>query len=240
MNELLFVSTAVFLGAIVSGLAGFAFSAVAGAILLHAMDADRAVPLMMACSVASQLFTAAALRKSLRFSADTALLIAGACGVVLSVLARSWIDGQSLRWFFGAFLGLYASYLLLRRMPARPTPSGPLSQVLVGAIGGAIGALTAMPGAIPSVWCELRGCTKEQQRGLVQPFIILTQVFALALLALGQKGIPGSIGYDLMAAGPALLLGSWLGLVAFGRVNDAVFRKLVLLLLIVSGVMMLR
>ncbi len=47
----LLLSTAVFLGSFVSGLAGFAFSAAAGVILLHILAPQEAVPLMMACSL---------------------------------------------------------------------------------------------------------------------------------------------------------------------------------------------
>jgi uncharacterized protein len=50
----LLLSAAAFTGAFVAGLAGFAFSAVAGAILLHSFPPLEAVPLMMACSVAVQ------------------------------------------------------------------------------------------------------------------------------------------------------------------------------------------
>jgi hypothetical protein len=50
LGSFLFLSMAVFSGAFVSGLAGFAFSAVAGGILLHVMEPLEAVSLMMACS----------------------------------------------------------------------------------------------------------------------------------------------------------------------------------------------
>lgn len=45
------LTLAVFCGAVVSSFAGFAFSAVAGAILLHMLSPTEAVPLMMACSI---------------------------------------------------------------------------------------------------------------------------------------------------------------------------------------------
>src|SRR5207237_9580030 len=45
------LSIAVFCGAFVSGLAGFAFSAVAGAIRLHVLPPLDAVPLMRACRI---------------------------------------------------------------------------------------------------------------------------------------------------------------------------------------------
>ena len=50
----LIVGLGLFAGAVVSGLMGFAFSAVAGAILLHVLPPSEAVPLMMACSTVTQ------------------------------------------------------------------------------------------------------------------------------------------------------------------------------------------
>ena len=47
-GSFLLLSAAVFLGAFVSGFAGFAFSAVAGGILLHTLLPMEVVPLMMA------------------------------------------------------------------------------------------------------------------------------------------------------------------------------------------------
>ncbi len=63
------LSVAAFAGALVCGLAGFAFSAVAGAILLHFFPPLEAVPLMMACSIASQGANLVILRKTMQ-SAD--------------------------------------------------------------------------------------------------------------------------------------------------------------------------
>jgi hypothetical protein len=61
------LSVAVFFCAFVSGLAGFALSAAAGAILLHMFKPLEAVPLMMACSVGVQAANLWALRESIRW-----------------------------------------------------------------------------------------------------------------------------------------------------------------------------
>jgi hypothetical protein len=53
----------------------------------------------------------------------------------------------------------------------------------IGLLGGLIGGVTAMPGAVPTIWCDLRGIPKEQQRGFVQPYIAAMQIAALAILA---------------------------------------------------------
>jgi uncharacterized protein len=130
-------------------------------------------------------------------------------------------------------------------MLARPAATiiccrGPAVTSAVGFAGGLVGGLTAMPGALPVIWCELRGLPKEQQRGLVQPYIVAMQAFAIALL-LAQ---PGAITRDLLivtaAALPATVAGTFLGLMLFGSIDDRRFRLIVLLLLLVSGALMIR
>src|SRR5262249_41463533 len=57
--------------------------------------------------------------------------------------------------------------------------ASPIIRSMVGFAGGLVGGLTAMPGSLPIIWCDLRGVSKEHQRGEVQPFILTTQVFAI-------------------------------------------------------------
>src|SRR5258708_40043772 len=71
----LLLSAAVFLGSLVSGFAGFAFSAVAGAILLHVLPPMEAVPLMMLCSVAVQAANLWALRQNIQWKESLPLNI---------------------------------------------------------------------------------------------------------------------------------------------------------------------
>ena len=233
------VILAVFLGAVVSGFSGFAFSAAAGAILIHVFEPRETIPLLMGCSIISQLVTMVTLRRSVRFSANPVMLLWGVVGVTFGVAAVNELDPKILRWLFGGFLTAYATYLLVRAPAVRLSFSGPISQSLVGTLGGAVGVFTAMPGALPTIWCELRGCTKEQQRGTVQPFIIGMQVVALTLFALKPGGVPATLPYHLPIALPVLLIGSWIGTLAYQRVDGNVFRKTVLLMLIVSGLAML-
>jgi uncharacterized membrane protein YfcA len=108
---------------------------------------------------------------------------------------------------------------------------------LVGFGGGLIGGLTAMPGAIPTIWCDMHGVPKNQQRGLVQPFIAAMQIFALGLLLI-QHDLSSKVLVDLALSIPALLAGSTLGLLAFRNVNEQTFRRIILGILLVSGVLL--
>jgi uncharacterized membrane protein YfcA len=97
---------AVFLGAIVQGFSGFAFSAVAGAILLQVEAPGFAIPLLMICSLLIQGYILLRLRASISLVASLPYLAGGAGGVVLATLLFDRIEPQLFRQLFGAFLML--------------------------------------------------------------------------------------------------------------------------------------
>src|ERR1700749_2689700 len=106
------LSAAVFAGAFVSGLAGFAFSAVAGGVLLHTLEPLEAVPLMMACSIGVQATNLWALRRSIRWEGSLLLIVGGLIGVPIAVALLQSTDTHLLRRGFGIVVTLYAAYML--------------------------------------------------------------------------------------------------------------------------------
>jgi uncharacterized membrane protein YfcA len=232
------VSAGIFAGALVSGLMGFAFSAVAGAVLLHVMAPTEAVPLMMACSIITQSVSLVALRRSVQWRASAGLIAGGAVGILPALWLLYHVDTQVFRIGFGAFLVAYAAWMLLR--PASGSlrdAAGRVRDVFVGFGGGLVGGLTAMPGAIPTIWCDLRGMAKDQQRGLVQPYIMAMQVFALILMV-SRHTITTEALLNVTLTLPALAAGAVLGLVLFRRVSDRSFRSVALGVLAVSGLLL--
>ncbi|WP_316184336.1 MULTISPECIES: TSUP family transporter [unclassified Bradyrhizobium] len=237
LASFLLLSAAVFSGAFVSGLAGFAFSAVAGAILLHGLQPLEAVPLMMACSVGVQATNLWALRNSIRWKESLVLILGGLLGVPLALWLLRNADARLFQQMFGPTIAVYAATMLfkpglgsVRRMSRHRT-------AIVGFGGGLIGGLTAMPGALPTIWCEMHGLPNTDQRGLVQPFIAVMQIASLGMM-LARQDLSSRVIVDLALSIPALLAGTALGIFAFRRVNDTLFRRLILSILLLSGVLL--
>jgi uncharacterized membrane protein YfcA len=235
IDSFLLLSVAVFLGAFVSGLAGFAFSAVAGAILLHTRTPIEAVPLMMACSVGVQATNLWALRKDIQWKQSLILVLGGLLGVPIAVWLLQATDARTFREIFGLAVALYAGYMLFRPSLTYLTQMNLRRNALVGF--GLIGGLTAMPGALPTIWCDMHGVPKNQQRGLVQPFIAAMQIFALALLLMNHN-VSSKVFFDLLLSIPALIAGSVLGIAAFRNVSEQIFRRIILAILLVSGLLL--
>jgi hypothetical protein len=104
----------------------------------------------------------------------------------------------------------------------------------VGVINGIVGAATGLAGLAAVVWCNLRGWPPAEQRAVFQPVGVAT--FAMMALWFGGTGMISADTVGLFLLGlPALALGTWAGLKAFGRLDEAGFRKVVLGLLFLSG-----
>jgi uncharacterized protein len=227
------LSTAVFAGAFVSGLAGFAFSAVAGAILLHVLQPLEAVPLMMACSVGVQAANLLALRATVQWKESLVLIVGGSLAMPIAVFLLQ--NTRTFRVGFGVLLAIYAGYTLFRptltyfrRMESQGR------NALIGFGGGLIGGLTAMPGALPTIWCDMHGMPKTQQRGLVQPFIAAMQIFGLGLM-ISRNDLSSKVLIDFVVSLPPLAAGTTLGILMFRRINEVTFRRVILIMLFFSG-----
>ena len=68
----------------------------------------------------------------------------------------------------------------------------------------------------------------------MQPFIAMMQVMALSLMLL-HNGLPTKVLMHFTLSLPALAAGTGIGIAMFGRVNDVVFRRVVLGALLVAG-----
>jgi uncharacterized membrane protein YfcA len=229
---------AVGIAALTSGIAGFAFSAICGAMLFQFRhDTVGVVETMLICSIANQAMSVWLLRHEIRLPPLTPFLIGGVIGVPVGVWLLLHLNVQTFKIGLGALLVAYSSYMLLRRpITLQRTSQG--SDVVAGFVGGMAGGFAAMPGAAVSIWCGMKGWDKARQRAVFQPFILAMQLVALAsIAALHAKGGPSvAIPPLAWACVPAGLLGTWWGMALFKRLTDIQFAKAVNALLIVSGV----
>jgi hypothetical protein len=193
----------------------------------------QAVQTMVLCSIATQSYAVWKLRESIRWRTLWPMLIAGATTVPFGVWLLVHVEGTAYAAGLGAFLTIYACYLLLRR-GGYVVPGNAWGDALAGALGGIAGGLAGLPGAFVTIWCSMRGWDKLQQRAVYQPYILAMQIVTIACLR-WQSPIHDGIAQDL-AFVPFALLGAVGGLAVFQRLSQKQFQMAVGLLLAVSGV----
>jgi len=227
------VMLAIFLSATISNIAGFAFAAIAGGSVLHLVqDPVEAVKVLIVASIAIQGYSVFTLRHAIQwrqllpFLFGGVLMLPAGIYLLLHASARAYAQGM------GAFLVLYALYMLLRGRPAVYRGSA-IIDAAAGALGGITGGVAGFPGAFVTIWCGMRGWDKNSQRAVYQPYILGMQL--MTILGLQFAGYAHSYDFQLLQYVPAALLGAYCGLVIFKHLNDKHFNIVIYALLMISG-----
>ncbi len=227
-----------FFAAFAVGAAGFGDALIAAAFWLQFMAPGEAVPLIVLAGLAIHGLPFLRLWRSLDYSKLLPFLIAGAFCVPIGALLLKVMPAEPFRLTIGALLIAYSLFrLAVKRLPdiAR---GGTAADAAIGAVGGVLGGLAGLSGVVVTVWCNLRGWSKEQQRGVFQPFILSMHAMALLWLAIGGH-VTAATGWNFLLILPAIVLGSIAGILVYGRLDERRFTQAILILLLASGVMLL-
>ena len=236
--DLLIFLIATFLGALVAGLSGFAFGLVAASIWLYILTPLQTASLIIAFGLIVQGFAVWKLRRALDWKKLWPFVAGAALGVPVGVGILTWANPAHVRIGVGVFLVLYSLYALFRPTINPVKAGGAAADAGVGFLNGVLGGITGLAGILVTIWCGLRGWPKDVQRTVFQPVAVAT--FLMSALWIGARGAITADTVKLFLIGlPALLAGTWFGLKLFGRLNEAAFRKVVLVLLLASGVVLM-
>jgi hypothetical protein len=234
MSLVLIIGVGALVAGFVSGLAGFGTGLVALGFWLHAVEPLLAAPLVVICSVVGQVQATATLRRGLRIARLWPFLAGGLTGVPLGVAILGSVEIATFRVLVGVFLIGYAGVMLsLRALPVVAW-GGRAADGAVGLLGGVMGGIAGLSGPLPTLWCGLRGWSKEAQRGVYQPYNLGVLGFTLGVYAV-QGVVTARVLELALICLPLTLLGVWFGLRSYGRLDDRQFRALVLWLLLGSG-----
>ena len=229
---------ATFAGALVAGLSGFAFGLVAASIWLYMLTPLQTATLIIGFGPIVQGTSVWKLRGALDWKKLWPFVLGAALGVPVGASILTWADPAQVRIGVGVFLVFYSLYALFRPAIKPVTAGGAAADAGVGFLNGVLGGITGLAGILVTIWCGLRGWPKDVQRTVFQP--VAVTIFLMSALWIGAKGAitPEIIKLFLIGL-PALFAGTWLGLKLFGRLDEASFRKVVLVLLLASGLVLI-
>lgn len=227
---------ALLLAALVSGLAGFGFSFVA-ALGLFLFSPRELFPLLLLLSLLTQLVSIWSLRAVMvpirRWWPEGPLpfVVGAACGIPGGLWLLYNLDAEALSELVGVVILGYAAWSFFAKPRQMNALLATKARIVTGFLGGVVGGFTAAPGSVVAIWGTLTGIAKEQQRAILQPFIVCAQLLTLFQQALKPGGIPQSVLVFTAALAVIVVPANLLGVLLFRRIDDAAFRKLVLLVL---------
>jgi uncharacterized protein len=225
---------ATYFGGLTSGLSGFAMGLVVSGVWLHLMTPQQNALLIVLCGLVTQGAGIWRVRHAINWRAVAPYIIGGAIGIPLGIALVTTVDPTTIRFGIGVLLLAYSLYSLIK--PAFKPPKANLPADLgVGVINGLISGLTGLGGVAVTVWCQMRGGKKDELRAIFQPVLFATFVMTTISFAIAGTFTVETLKLYAFAL-PVLVAGIWSGFGLYGKLDDAAFRKVILVLLLASGV----
>ncbi len=222
----------------VQGLSGFGFSLCALSFWAWALDPKLAAVLAVFGGLTGQLLAAFTVRRGFELSRVGPFIAGGLLGLPIGLWLLPRIDAVIFRAFVGGLLAVWCPLMLLSPRLPHLRFGGRVADAVAGAIGGGMGPLGGFTGAVPTLWCTLRGYERDTQRAVVQNFnLAMLAVTMASYVATGLVTKPMLPWMAVVA--PALLLPALAGMKVYVGISPQAFRNLVLGLLTASGIAML-
>jgi uncharacterized membrane protein YfcA len=222
-----------FFGGIVTGLAGFAMGLVVSGVWLHILTPAQTASLIVGYGLLTQSYNIWKLRHALNWRTVAPFVTGGLIGVPIGAALVTYVDPNYVRTGVGVLLIVYSLYSLARPH-LKPRNPGFAVDAGVGIINGVLGGMTGLAGPVITMWCNFRGFRKDVQRAIYQPVILAA--FVLTAISLAVAGVVTADLIRIYLYGlPTLAVGLWIGLKLYGHLNEETFRKVILVLLLFSG-----
>ncbi len=234
-TTLLVIALGAVVAGFVQGLSGFAFAMVSMAIWAWSLEPRLAVVLAVFGGLTGQAISAVTVRRGFDWRRIAPFIAGGVIGLPIGLWLLPQLDVPLFKALLGALLVTWCPLMLMSARLPRIQAGGRWGDGVAGAAGGFLGALAGFTGAIPTLWCTLRGFDKDTQRAVIQNF-------SLSMLAVTFAGylVKGMVTVHMLPmlaiVAAAALVPVLIGARIYVGLSEVAFRRLVMILLTLAGV----
>lgn len=223
-------------GGFINGFAGTGTALFALGFFLSVLEPIKAVAIVALMSTISGLQGLYVVRTEI-FSNTPRMLrfvVPGLVGVPIGISLLRYVDAGVLRLVVAGFLIFYGGYFGFRKALPRFEARTPRIDAGVGLIGGVLGGLASLSGALPAIWLSMRPWPKGETRAVLQPFNVAVLGATVAMLA-WNGAFDAATWAAFAIAFPSGLLAVQFGIFVFRRVSDDQFRRTLIILCLALG-----
>jgi uncharacterized membrane protein YfcA len=236
MNTYIWISFILFLSGFTQGFSGFGAILIALPLLSIFLEIKMVIPLVALAAQVITLIVLIQLKQHLDWKKIIPLIISALPGILVGVYFLKRLDKGVIHWILGITLVVYSLYSLLTR--ARANGIREKWAYLFGFLGGCLGGALSAAGPPVIVYTSLSDWGKDQIKVTLQGYFVLSGF--VVIIAHAINGLTTLPVIRFFAAGlPMLFLGTYVGSRFYGAINEAAYRRIILLLLSGLGVLMI-
>jgi len=229
-------SAAIFLAAIVRGFSGFGFSLLSITALSLILPPREIVPTIFLLEVAASINMIPSIWREIDWRSIRWLLLGYVVALPFGIFALSRFPEPPMQMAMALFV-LATTIMMLRGFRLQKTP-GATATTVTGAASGIFNGAFGIGGPPVVLFFFSTPAAAAVSRASVIAFFLSTDV--LGLVGHYYEGLITEQSFaQFLAWLPALLVGIWVGAHGFRRVNQTIFRRAVLVLLMSLAVISL-
>jgi uncharacterized membrane protein YfcA len=231
MHPLLLIAV-IFLAIFTQSLAGFGLGLVSMAMLAETLGAVHAAALVALVAITAEAIMLIRYRREFNLGAVRRLVIASLVGVPLGVVALRQINQDTVLALLGVIIAGYALYALF--VPRLPEIRNPRWAYGFGFVAGLLSGAYNTGGPPFVIYGTCSRWQPTEFKSNLQGLFLVNSLVVIGTHAL-QHNFTAPVWQEYVMALPAIGLGLWLGFRVDRYLNPALFRKIVLILLVVLG-----
>lgn len=226
-----------FLATLSQTVVGFGAPLISMPFMIVWLGAKTATPLSALVGLLTSVFVLIYYRSHFNLQAVIKLLAAAVIGVPVGTYLLNLVDARSLKILLGVIVIGYAFYSLAS--PKLPKLQGKFWEYVFGFFAGIMGGALNTSGPIVVIYASFKQWKPEEFRSNLQGFFIVTNIVIMVSHYLSgnlDSQFAANVGWAI----GGMLVAIVVGLVISSRVNEKIFRTLVIIVLIASGIQLLR
>lgn len=233
-GTLVIMAAIILFASMVKGLTGFGFALTSLPLLSMFIAPKAAVPIITICSVFLDGYTLYDARKHVQYKAITYLVASGIAGMILGTYFLVSLDSQILRLVIGVVTVLFtiASMMGVKREISNTK----LASIPVGLLSGVMGGTISISGPPIVLFFNNQNVEKKTFRAN-----LIAYFFCLYFATVPAYFVGNLITVELLQSSavmvPVMFLGATIGIRLSKRLDETVFKRITLALILVTGVM---
>jgi hypothetical protein len=217
----------------VQGLTGFGMSMAAIPFLIRIMPLREIVPIIVVLALFTNVYFLTRFRKEIRFKNLWLLVLAGVLFLPVGTYSLKYLNPDYLKLCFGILVTGFTLLLILKKtFPIKHEKAG---YAVTGSLSGFLNGSLSLSGPPVVLFLSIQGTKKDTFRANTTLYFMILNTIAIVIF-LANGLLNEAVFEKILYLVPALFIGVFAGVKAFKKLKEEGFRKIVLIMLVVSGV----
>jgi len=236
MQDYLLVCCIVFFAGFTKGLSGFGSVLVALPLLAIFLDIKTVVPFMMLCALSMTIILLFQLWKHLDWKSIYPFFLGALPGIPIGVVFLKKFDKDLIHVVLGVTLISYSIYSFFFKQFEKEIKDW--WAYLFGFLSGCLDGALSSGGPPAIVYTSMKSWSKDKVKVTLQGYFLLVESMTVIFHAISGLTTLAVVRFFIISM-PVLIMGTYVGSFLYGKLNDEIYKRIILGILAILGFFMI-